>query len=202
MPKIAQIVIVLILLSNSFGLIGCSKENNTAYAPAAPTSVSTPASGLIKVELSIPYAPALNQPIDVTCTVSSLYAFTDIIVKITSRRRVTAPIEANIEHPYIAGDNITRTFNLKANQLISFSSKMVFKENGFWRITASVAYAPDADKYWNDAADLYLTINGDQGAIGWSLPGPSIFPEAPPEPPALLPDGTWTPVEKPEDNGK
>jgi hypothetical protein len=199
MPKMSQISIILVLLASSIGLIGCSNENNRAPVPVAPLAVATPVSGPIIVELSIPYAPALNQAVDVTCTVSSIYDITNLTVTITTRRRVFAPPGADIEQPYIAGDNTTQVFNLKANQPVSFSSKIVFKETGFWSIDASATgYAPIYDHFWGDEASLSLTINANNGVMGWSLPSPSIYPKAGPEPPpAVIPGGTSSPIEKP-----
>jgi len=198
MPKMSQISIVLILLASSFGLIGCSNEKNTTYAPVAPPAAS-PVSGPIKVELSIPYAPALNQDVDVTCTVSSIYDITDLTVTISSRRRVISQDGADIEQPYIPADNTTQVFNLKANQPVSFSSKIMFKETGLWGIDAvAIGYAPIYDHFWGDEASLNLTVNADSGVMGWSLPAPLIYPKPGPEPPpAAPPDGTWAPVEKP-----
>jgi hypothetical protein len=200
MPKIAKITIALILLASSFGLIGCSHEKNTTYAPVAPP-VSSPVFSPIKVELFIPYAPALNQDVDVTCIVSAIYDITDLTVTISSRRRVISPDGSDIEQPYIPGDNTTQVFNLKANQPVSFSSKIMFKETGLWRIDAvAIGYAPIYDKYWADEASLNLTVNADSGVMGWTFPAPPIYPkppQAPPEAPAVLPDGTTAPVEKP-----
>lgn len=201
MAKMSQISIVLILLTISFGLTGCTNEKNTASAPIAPASVATSPSGPIKVELSIPYAPALNQDVDVNCTVTSIYDMTDLTVTITTRRRVFAAPGADIEQPYIAGDNITQVFNLKANQPVSFSSKVVFKEIGSWSIDAvAIGYAPIYDHFWSDEASLNLTVNADSGVMGWTFPAPPIYPkppQAPPEAPAVLPDGTIAPIQKP-----
>jgi hypothetical protein len=199
MPKMSQISIALILLAGSFGLCDCSNENNTAYTPIPPPPIASPVSGPIKVELSIPYAPALNQDVDVTCTVSAIYDITDLTVTITTLRRVISQDGADIEQPYIPGDKITQVFNLKANQPVSFYSKIAFKETGFWSIDANATgYAPIYDKYWSDEASLSLTVNADSGVMGWSLPSHSIYPKPGPEPPpAVLPDGTVAPVEQP-----
>jgi hypothetical protein len=188
MPKIAKITIALILLAGSFGLCDCSNENNTAYTPIAPPPVASPVSGPIKVELSIPYAPALNQDVDVTCIVSAIYDITDLTVTIATLRRVISQDGSDIEQPYIPGDKITQTFNLKANQPVSFSSKIIFKEIGFWSIDASATgYAPIYDKYSSDEASLSLTVNADNGVMGWTFPAPPIYPKAPPETPAAPP---------------
>ncbi len=196
-----KIVIILILSVSTLGLIGCSNENNTAPAPVAPLAVATPVSGPIKVELSIPYAPALNQAVDVTCTVSSIWDITDLTVTITTRRRVFAPPGADIEQPYIAGDNTTQVLNLKANQPVSFSSEVAFKETGSWSIDAvAIGYAPIYDHFWSDEASLNLTVNADSGVMGWTFPAPPIYPKPPqasPEAPAVLPDSTIAPIEKP-----
>ena len=202
MPKLAKISIILILLMDLCGLFACNYENNTAPASVAPTSGATAPSGPIIIEISIPYAPALNQPVSVAGTVSSIYDTTDLAVTISTRRRVIAPYGTDIEQPYIPGDNTTQIFNLKANQPVSFSSKIVFKETGFWSIDArATGYTPIYDKYWGDDASLSLTVNSDNGVMGWSLPAPPEYPKPPKPPPvpppAIMPNGTIAPVEKP-----
>jgi len=221
MPKVTQFSIVLILLANLFGLISCSNDNNTAYSPVAPAPAASLVSGPIKVELSIPYAPALDQAIDVTCTISSIYDITDLMLTISSWRRLFSQEGSDTVWPsYAAGDNITQMFNLKANEPLSFSAPIAFQETGFWRINASATgYATVHDRYWSDDTDIYLTINSDNGAIGWPLFGPSEYQQLEngewvlvpptsenttrvdvqnqPPPPAIKLDSTGTPIENP-----
>jgi hypothetical protein len=178
MAQIVKIIIVLVLIVTIVGSSGCSERNEVTTSSQLPLPASTPVSDIINVKLFIPYAPVLNQPADVTCTVTSIYDFSDITVKITTRRRVMAAYDADIEYPYIIGDNISKTLNLKANQPVSFSSKIVIKETGFWRITAYIGYAP-SHQYWSDKADIYVTVNTDNGTMGWSFPEPPIRPEVP-----------------------
>jgi hypothetical protein len=193
--KIAKISFIIILLMDLGGLFACNYENNTAPILVPPTSGATAPSGPIIIEISIPYAPALNQPVSVTGTVSSIYDIKDLTITISTRRLVIAPHGMDIEQPFIAGDDTTQTFNLKANQPVSFSSQIVFKETGFWSIDARASgYAPIYDKYWGDDASLSLTVNTDNGVMGWSLPEPPEYPKPPkpsPEPPpAVMPNNT------------
>jgi len=123
----------------------------------------------VKVKLSLPYAPAINQETDLTCTIlSSTIDAPDTTVKITLSRRLTSEESLYMTHPYIISDNITRTLDLKAEQPVSFSTKIVFREAGKWKIRAfASAYVYHERHLVADYDAIYLTVSSDKGEFGW-----------------------------------
>jgi hypothetical protein len=114
--------------------------------PVTPVPPTETPSGPIKVELSLPYAPAVNETIDITCTVSSSIDAPNTTVIITSSRRLTSEDSYSMARPYVISDNVTKTINLKAKQPISFSASMVFKEPGLWEVTAVASCTIDKQR--------------------------------------------------------
>ena len=151
--------------------------------PASPTEAS---SVPMNIQLSAPYAPALNEAVDITCTASSIIDIQNVTVTITSSRRLTSDDSYNMARPYVTSDNVTQTLNLKANQPVSFSTGTVFKEPGLWEIKAVANYSIDeqpTDKHTDEQQTekhqlhgefdaIYLTISSDKGEIGWPRTGP------------------------------
>jgi hypothetical protein len=154
--------------------------------PVTPVPPTESPSGPIKVELSLPYAPAVNETIDITCTVSSIIDAPNTTVIITSSRRLTSEDSYSMARPYVDGSNMTQTLNLKANQPVSFSASMVFKEPGLWEINAVASCTIDkqtdkqrTDKHQTEKYKLrrgfdaiYLTISSDKSELGWPPIGP------------------------------
>ena len=176
MAQIAKIII-LILLPIALGLSGCNEEHNAVPAPAT-TEPSSP----MQVELSLPYAPALNQAADLTCTVSlnwdplSDKADSDQVnaeVTIKTSRRLTTPESEYMTHPYVTGDNITRILTLKPDQPQSFSTQIVLKEIGIWTIEALATGRLSAESRPIIGGDvIYLTVSTEKGEFGWPPTGP------------------------------
>lgn len=124
------------------------------------------------VKLSLPYAPAVNQTVDLTCTIFSDSDIEDAKVVIESSRRYAGEAYVDVTRPYVKGETISSTLNLKTNGVVSFSSKTMFKETGLWELNAHARGAYDDT--------IYLTVGSDKGDIGWPQP---VFPR-PQTPPA------------------
>jgi hypothetical protein len=145
--------------------------------PPVPPAVPTEASSVpMNIKLSIPYAPALNETVDVTCTVSSITDIQNVIVTIMSSRRLTSEDSYNMARPYVTSNNVTQTLNLKANEPVTFSTGMVFNEPGLWEIKAAADYTDEQQtekhQIHGEFDAIYLAITSDKSEIGWprSLP--------------------------------
>jgi hypothetical protein len=135
------------------------------------------------VKLYLPYAPAVNQMADLTCVIFSNSDIEDAKVVIESSRRYTGEAYVDVTRPYVKGETISSTLNLKTNGVVSFSSKTVFKETGLWEINAHARGAYDDT--------IYLTVGSNKGEIGWPLPPrPKLYEDEIPPPPAIPLDRT------------
>ena len=121
-------------------------------------TLSIPASSPVKVSLSISKLPVLNEPFTLTCNLTSLGDFENVSVNITSARRLTSPDSYFMPFPYVVSNNISRSFDIAANQTISFSVQITLDEIGKWELAAKTS---------GDIDIIYLTVNNDSSYLGW-----------------------------------
>jgi len=118
----------------------------------------------IKVDLSIPHAPVLNEAVELTCTISSDINILNTTAQIMLRRAGT---------PISVGDNVTTwQGDLKADEPASFSTEILFNKAGKWAIEASAWHVIDEKNSYGGMDVIYLTVGVDSGAFGWPPTGP------------------------------
>jgi hypothetical protein len=126
-----------------------STPDSSVSPSATPTLMQyLPPSPPVKVELSLPTAPLLNEAIELTCTVTS--------------RRDAPNISAQIKLPEganLSKGNLEWWGDFKANEPATFSAQIVFIKTGHWRIEATTS--------GGGLGVLFLNIGTDHSEFGW-----------------------------------
>jgi hypothetical protein len=132
---------------------GCESTGDNA-------SDSTPfilePSSPIKVNLSISKLPVLDEPVKITCNVSSIDDMPNSNAQVQLSQGATL-ISGNLEWQ---GD-------LEANVPISFSAQIVFNETGHQTIEATARHVIDDNNSWGDLDIIYLDIGSEDSTFGW-----------------------------------
>lgn len=115
----------------------------------------------IQVQLSMPQAPMLNQPIELKYTVSSAFAVDNVtaIIKLPAGARLLY-------------GNRTWHGGLKAGESKSFSIQLEFRDTGKWTIEALIRKAAPTGNIWGDSDTIYINVGADRSEFGWA-PAPS-----------------------------
>jgi len=149
---IITVIVSLFMLFSS----GCNPEprllGNTP--PAASFEPSSP----IKVELSISELPVLNEPVALTCDVTSC----------NDASNSTAQIKLSDGASLISG-NLEWQGNLEANIPVSFSAQIVFERTGHQTIEAIASHVIDDKNGWGDLDVIYLDIGIESSTFGWPV---------------------------------
>ena len=149
------VIVMVVVLS-----LGCLQKESEEVIPPMPTPEGVPSTP-IEVNLSISKAPALNQTVELTCTVSSIFDVPN------TTAQIILPDGARL----VSGD-LTWRGDLGADKPIFFSAKIVFKEAGNWAIEAVARHVIDEENSWGDIDVIYLNVGVDYGVLGWPSVGP------------------------------
>ena len=132
------------------------------------------------IQLSLTKAPALNEITDLSCTLMPSYHAVGTEVKITSLRRLE-PEEGDVYPPFVEGARFTKNFELEADKIVSFSTKVRFKELGKWEIRVeALGYIADWDKQTWGENSIYFTVFRHRGEMGWTFKPTVPLPQPPP----------------------
>lgn len=144
-------------------LVGLMLVLAACVGPTEPPGTTSPAVSLspsspIKVELSISKLPVLNEPVDLTCNVTSR----------SDAPNSTAQIKLSKGASLISG-NLQWQGDLQANIPISFSAQIVFNETGHQTIEATAIHVIDDKNSWGDLDAIYLDIGTESSTFGWPV---------------------------------
>jgi len=165
---------------------GCAgppaESSDTAIPPTDATgpiiATSADPSTPITVELILSKAPRLEEPAELTFTISS----------VLDAPGTTAEIVLP-EGSALVDGKLTWSGDLAANQPVQLQAKMKFVEEGNWTIEAKARRELDSGDVWADAAYIYLHITESAGKVGFSIqPSPELGEQEVPTPPAVDPN--------------
>jgi hypothetical protein len=158
--------ILVLLTSLVLVLPGCSAKL-PVMSPDATMTTGVPAfapSSPIKVDLSISKLPVLNEPVEITCNVTSR----------TNAPNSTAKIKLSKGSSLISGD-LQWQGDLTANTPVSFSAQIVFQEIGHHMIEATASHIIDDNNRYGDLDAIYLDIGTESSTFGWPVtPAPLV----------------------------
>jgi len=121
------------------------------------------------VELRASKLPLLAEPVELTCTVVSEMDIPDTLVRIKQLKG----IEFTGGKPQWQGD-------LKANEPVSFSATIVFRETGKYSLEAGAKHVIDEKNSIGGLGMLYINIMADHSEYGWK-PAPIKITQINPE---------------------
>jgi len=140
---------------------------------SAPSDGSTP----ITVRLILSQVPQLNEPADLTFTVSSVLDAPGTTASILLPEGAVL-IDGDLEW---AGD-------LAADEPLILRASIKFVNEGNWTIEAKALRALESGDVWGDAAYVYLYVSEEAGHVGFSTePPPRSSDEEAPSPPPVEP---------------
>jgi hypothetical protein len=150
--KLLYLLLIFSLLTVLF-TPGCEStgDNASDYIPF----ILEPSSP-IKVNLSISKLPVLDEPVEITCNVSS----------IDDMPNSTAQIQLSQGASLISGI-LEWQGDLEANVPISFSAQIVFTKTGHQTIEATARHVIDDNNSWGDIDIIYLDIGSESSTFGW-----------------------------------
>lgn len=150
-------LLLLLSLFLSFTILLASGCNSSKDRASESIPFSFDPSSPIKVELSISKLPILNEPVGLTCNVSSRYDAP------SSTAQIKLPKGASLISGIVGWQG-----DLKANIPISFSAQIVFKETGHQTIEAIARHVIDDKNSWGDLDAIYLDIGAENSTFGWT----------------------------------
>jgi hypothetical protein len=180
-----QIFCSIILLS-IWVFSGCAgqptESSDTAIPPTDATgpiiATSADPSTPLTVELILSKAPRLEEPADLSFTISS----------VLDAPGTTAEILLP-EGAALVDGNLTWSGDLPANQPVQLQATMKFVEEGNWMIEAKARHELESGDVWADAAYIYLHITENKGQVGFATqPPPELGEQEVPTPPAVEPN--------------
>ncbi len=147
---------LIILISSMLIISACDSptEMSDTVSPAISLSPSSP----INVDLSISKLPILNEAVDLTCKVASVY----------DAPNSTAQIKLSKGATLISG-SLEWNGDLRANIPVSFSSQIIFKDIGHQTIEATARHIVDDKNSWSDLDAIYLDIGSESSTFGWPV---------------------------------
>lgn len=147
---------VILLVGLVLILAACvgSTETPRTISPPVALCPSSP----IKVELSISKLPILNEPVDLTCNVTSG----------RDAPNSTAQIKLS-EGTSLINGNLEWQGDLIANIPVSLSAQIVFEETGHHTIEATAIHVINDNNSWGDIDAIFLDIGTESSTFGWPV---------------------------------
>ncbi len=163
--SIKKLLLASTILLMVLSLSACGEPPASPATTAEITSsrVFEPSSP-IKVKLSISKLPVLNEPVDLTCSVTSVSDAPNSIALIK------LPKGAGLVSGILEWQG-----DLKANIPVSLSAQIVFKETGHWAIEGGAKCGIIPGKFeWGDLDVIYLDIGAESSTFGWPVSSPPV----------------------------
>lgn len=160
--KILHYIYIFVLLSGFLlTIIACNSPIEKPATSVPPVSLSP--SSPIKVVLSISKLPLLNEPVEITCNVTSR----------SNAPNSTTKIKLSKGSSLISGD-LQWQGDLVANTPVAFSAQIVFQELGHHTIEAGASCIIDDKNSWGDLDAIYLDIGRENSTFGWPVTPPKL----------------------------
>ncbi|MDD5311416.1 MAG: hypothetical protein PHO26_00075 [Dehalococcoidia bacterium] len=162
--KLSGYFLVLLCLVSVLHLAGCA-ANNAANNPPYP----------YRVDLSLPYAPLMNQEVELTCTLYSV----GYCPKVDARLLLSDGMVA------LDGDQIY-SGEIESGQRLPITKKIVFHKTGHYKILVYTEFM-QTDNYTSHFMGRFALTIGEFSSTLGTQSWPWV-PNLPP-PPRIYPDG-------------
>jgi predicted small secreted protein len=174
--------------TNTSSSLPVSPAHASQEANLAPENTKKPSfqrwKSPVSVDLSISKLPVLNEPAELTLTLTPSRDAPNSIAQIL------LPKGAEL----VRGD-LDWQGNLTAGTLVSYSVEIVFNQAGKWTITATGRHEGQDVYQWGEMDAIHINVGVDHSEFGWE-PEPGIAIQASPGDGVMLPNeraakSTW-----------